>query len=1004
MESFILCRDGKAADILLEQNSVYGMSYMTGIFCEDIERVCGVYPYVVQELPENSKYAVLIATCGSSEWLTLFEREGLIDLCAVRGKREVYGIFRAKQKDSATEFLIVAGSDKRGTIYGMFHLSEAIGVSPWVFWADAMPKHREEIILTDEICMVSKEPSVRYRGFFINDEQPCFGNWAKEKYGSAKPDPLLYRHIFELLLRLKGNYLWPAMWRSDFTFDHLENAELANQMGVIIGASHHEPCCRSGGEFQKLRHKNPAYGKEWSFLSNAKGISEFWKDGLLRNREFESLITIGMRGENDSYLMPKDATLEDNINVLKAAITEQKKLIAEYGNRAHPQLLALYKEVEDYYYGDENTAGLKDWEVLKDDILMLCDDNFGNVRTLPGAEAKNHPGGYGMYYHFDYYGGPVSYLWINSTPLTKIWEQMGMAYDYGVREAWIVNVGDIKNQELPISYFLDLAYDFDTWGTKNLNCTNEYIKKWLCGLGFSEEILDDSAELLEAYTRWNGRCRPEVLCAKTYHPAHFGEAWKILDELGMAQRKAEWLWQEKVKKEPFADCFYELVYYPLMASANVLMMQLYSGINQYFVSQGKKSGNDYPDMIERCIERDQELIEEYHSLLGGKWNHMQSVFHIGYPGWNDEEWQYPRYAGFFPVSQPRLLVNVIGQNCTGGNPWRRRTLKMTLANPVKLMSGFEVANGGQGALKYRIEWDADWLEITETSADIRKMTVSQTGEQEGKKSQMGNYGKQRIQGKSLPYCLDGLETISEEDFSVRLKTELLPKGERNCRALIRVYGENCEETAERSENEYSETRVDIEVQADIYYLEGVDVNTFVECEGVIAIEAPHFCNSAAAKEASYQVIKDYGRTLGGIKVFPTTAVFQKPQDAPYVVYKLYVREAGDYMLTLYTAPGNPVVYQGKMRVGVRIEDGEFQLVNTIPDEGYVPWQSAAWSRGVVEQIHRSECRVSLKEGSNLLYIAALDPEVVLEKLVLVKEGTTCPESYLGPTESFCIIN
>lgn len=281
--------------------------------------------------------------------------------------------------------------------------------------------------------------------------------------------------------------------------------------------------------------------------------------------------------------------------------------------------------------------------------------------------------------------------------------------------------------------------------------------------------------------------------------------------------------------------------------------------------------------------------------------------------------------------------------------------------------------------------------------------MPQNGGDEGKMLYMEKSGNQIVQGKSLPYCLDGLETLSEKDFAARLKPELLPKGEKSCTASIRIYGENCEETAERSENGYSETRVDIEVFVDIYYLEDVDGDTFVECGGVLSVEAPHFCSAAAVKEASYQVIADYGRTLGGVRMFPVTASFKEPKDAPYIVYKLYAREAGDYTLTLYTAPSNPVVYQGKMRVGVRVGDGEFKIVNTIPDNGYVPWQSAAWSRGVLEQIHRSECRVSLEEGSNLLYIAALDPAVVLEKLVLVKEGADCPETYLGPTESFRIL-
>lgn len=1008
MNPFILYQKNTVANIILEPSAVSGMAYMAGIFCEDIERVSGVRPEITQKPQEGCAYAVLIATCGYSELLDSFEQEGLLDLSGVRGKREVYGIFRVSRSGQApcaglaaaptdTEYLVIAGSDKRGTIYGMFHISEEIGVSPWVFWADAVPGQRDEIVFAQDVCTVSKEPSVCYRGFFINDEQPCFGNWAKEKYGSVKPGPALYRHIFELLLRLKGNYLWPAMWRSDFTLDHLENARLADEMGVIIGASHHEPCCRSGGEFQKLRRENKAYGEEWSFLANKEGITEFWKDGLLRNREFESLITIGMRGENDSYLMPQDATLADNINVLKAAITEQKRLIAEYGNKAHPQLLAIYKEVEDYYHGDEQTPGLKDWDVLKDDILMLCDDNFGNVRTLPGEEAKNHPGGYGMYYHFDYYGGPVSYLWINSTPLTKIWEQMTMAYEFGVREAWIVNVGDIKNQELPLSYFLDLAYDFDTWGTKGINRTGAYTRQWLRRLGFAEENIEPSARLLEIYTKWNGRCRPEVLKAETYHPVNFNEAWRIYREVRNTQVEANGVWV-KVLETPLADCFFELVYYPVNASASVLLMQLLAGFNHYFAAQGIKRAGEYVGIIEAFIRKDQDLIRQYHKRAGGKWNHMQSVFHIGYRGWNDEEWQYPRYAGFFPVTQPRLLVRLAGKpECTGGNPWRRKTLEMTLANPFKTEGIFMVANGGQDVLKYRIEWDADWLEILDGDGSVQTATCPQVLYRKG-------FVKREIlqDGKNASFCMADLQTQDEGSFLVRLRKDRLPEGEEKCSALIRIYGENCEETAERSENEFSETRVDIRVQVDFCLLDGLEEGTFVECDGILSVEAPHFCSAGDFMEARYQVIEDYGKTLGGIKAFPVTAAFLDPQNAPYVAYRLFVKEAGEYTLTLYTAPSNPVVYNGKMRVAVRANDGEYEIVNTIPDEGYVPWKSAAWSGGVLEQIHRTQCKVSLRAGSNLLSIAALDPAVVLEKLVLVREGVCCPDSYLGAPESFCV--
>lgn len=976
MKEFALLQNGVLADVVLEENALHGMTEMAEIFCEDIRRVTDKEVKVRRHITKEMKQVLLVTTCGSSEWLNQFEKEGSIDLSGVRGKREVYGIFCVEsRKLPDTKVLVIAGSDKRGTIYGMFRLSEEMGVSPWVFWADAVPKHREEIVFGKEVLMVSKEPSVRYRGFFINDEQPCFGNWAKEKYGSVKPGPELYRHIFELLLRLKGNYIWPAMWRSDFTLDNIENARLADRMGVIVGASHHEPCCRSGGEFQKLRHENKVYGEDWSFLSNADGIREFWKDGLIRNREFESLITIGMRGENDSYLMPEDATLEDNINVLKSAIIEQKRLIKEYADTKHPQLLAIYKEVEDYYQGDENTPGLKDWDVIKDDIMMLCDDNFGNLRTLPGKEERKHPGGFGMYYHFDYYGGPVSYLWINSTPLTKIWEQMTMAYDFGVRDAWIVNVGDIKNQELPLSYFLDLAYDYGKWGSSSINRTEQYTREWLHRLGFTEPCFQGLSELVEEYTKWNGSCRPEVLKYNTYHPVHFNEAGKMLHRVKETAEKAERLWEQLKGVSSLANCFYELVYYPVVASANVIEMQISAGLNQFYVKQRKKKGNKYASVVESCIQKDRRLVEEYHSINGGKWNHMQSVFHIGFIGWNDEEWQYPDCHVLHPVCAPRLLVSVNGQEkCTGGNPWRRKKLEMTLISPVKTSDGFEVSNGGEGILKYHIECEADWLEI---KAGTKK------------------------QGNGI-HALSG-QIEDTDGFSVALKPEKMTAetfgDEGTAKAVIRIYGDNCEETAECSENEYSETRVDIEVQAQWFALEKVPTHTFIECDGMVSMEAVHFREKTIVSGAEWKAVKGFGKTAGGVKVFPVTAKFSASEEAPVISYQVYVKDAGEYELELYTAPANPVVYKGKMCVAVRVNEEDYRVVNTIPDKGYVPWLSDKWSCGVLEQIHKSNSILTLQQGVNIISLKGMDPAVVLEKLVLIRKGVTCPKSYLGPEES-----
>lgn len=977
---FVLCKNGQAASVVVEENAVNGLAFMAEKFCKDIELVTDCRPQIVSTTPDCEN-AVLVATCGNSEYLDKLEAEGKVDLSAIRGKKEVYGTFLCDGSPvNGKNLMVIAGSDKRGAVYGMFHISQLMGVSPWVYFADATPAKKAEIVFDKSIEMVSKEPSVTYRGFFINDEQPCLGNWAKEKFGSHKPTPELYEHIFELLLRLKGNYLWPAMWRSDFTLDHIENAILADKMGVIVGNSHHEPCCRSGQEFQLLRHEHPEYGKEWSFLSNAEGISKFWEDGLKRNQPYESLITIGMRGESDSYLMPEDATLEDNINVLKSAITAQKKLIQQYGNQQHPQLLAIYKEVEDYYQGDENTVGLKDWDVLANDIMMLCDDNFGYLRTMPGKEERKHPGGYGMYYHFDYFGGPTSYLWINTTPLAKTWEQMSMAYDFGVQEAWIVNVGDIKNQELSLSYFIDLAYDFDKWGTDGINKTTEYAKQWIASLGFTDTEYEKLGDALEEYVRINGICRPEVISADTYHPAHFNEAKSMLARVEKLTSYIEEVWMSMDKEDALRDCFFEVVYYPVMASANIIRMQIYAGLNRYYASLYRKTGNRYIPFVEACIKKDRELTQAYHSIKGGKWNHIQSVYHIGYTQWNDEFWQYPQCCIYYPVNDSRLLVNICGQDMvTGGNSWSRKPLDMHLASPAMTEGNFEVSNGGEGVLEYRITWEADWFTVI--PADGTQILSVKNG----------------LISAKIEDCATFTVKLDEKKMQAQMNGNAASNA---LQAVISVHGDNCEETADFSENDNSVNRVDITVSADYIAGGNISEGTFVEHDGYVSIEAPHFCRSKDVVEACYKVINNFGKTVGGVKVFPTTAEFGIDDEAPVIEYKVYVKEAGSYKMEFYTSPNNPVVYKGKMCVGLSVNGAAYQVVNTIPDEGYIPWVSPDWAEGVLSQIHKTTTKITLQQGENTIAAKAMDPAVVLQKFVIAREGITVPDSYLGPKESY----
>ena len=677
--------------ICLEQSAFPGVIRVTEKVAHDVELVSGKKPQILveKEIPETLEssgedWTIIAATKGKSSFLKKLEEAGSAELKELEQKRECYAwIFPEIKNRTKSNLLVIAGSDKRGTIYGLFHLSEMLGVSPFVDWCGLMPPKQEKIELREDMACISKEPSVRYRGFFINDEWPAFGNWCNHNFGGFNAKA--YDHVFELLLRLKGNYLWPAMWSARFADDGpgLLNAELADEYGIIMGMSHHEPCLRQGEEYKYLRGKNSVYGDAWNFRTNREGITKFWEDGLKRSGKFENVITVGMRGEADTAIMGKNATLEDNIQLLRDVLKTQKKLIQEHVNpdlTRVPRMIALYKEVEEFFYGDEKTKGLMGAEELEDVILMLCDDNYGNLRTLPTEEMRKHAGGYGMYYHLDYHGWPVSYEWINSSYLPKIWEQMSMAYDFGVRELWMVNVGDIATQEFPLSFFLDMAYDFDRWGSRALNCTQEYTRKWVRQQfgSVEEETQDTIADILEQYTKIIHRRRPEALNPETYHPVQEKESSRIFEEAEQLLKKLQDVYETIEKTNPQnLSAFIALVYYPAFGTMNLVKMQILAGWNHYYANLGAVCANDYVDEVERCMEQDRKAVEMYHQMDQGRWYGMGMSQHIGFTHWNEDECRNPVVMRVIPLKKRSILVAADGTaQHAEGSPWLDNTMKL----------------------------------------------------------------------------------------------------------------------------------------------------------------------------------------------------------------------------------------------------------------------------------------------------------------------------------------
>ncbi|MDF9842550.1 MULTISPECIES: glycosyl hydrolase 115 family protein [unclassified Paenibacillus] len=939
----IVVEQGTAAGIYLDAAAEEddGLRRVAESFAADIELVTSTRPKIVTEPRQLGSTAIVIGTADRSRLIDEWIAAGKVDVSAIQGKRECYRIQRIEHPvDGVQQVLVIAGSDKRGTIYGTYAVSEMMGVSPWVYFADVMPERRTLLDLPDsKLDVSSKEPSVKYRGFFLNDDWPSLGSWVTGAFGDF--NEAFYEKIFELLLRLKGNYLWPAMWSAEFSVNGkshpLANAELAREYGIIMGTSHHEPLFRAGSEWQRV-YKDYGTSNLWDFARNREAITAFWEDGIRRNKDFPNLITLGMRGESDSELEGSD---HYNIELLKDIILTQKEMLKRYGLDQAPQVLAVYKEVEKYWYGTADTEGLKDWAVLDDVTILLSDDNFGNLRKIPAGQEQQRSAGWGMYYHLDYHGGPHSYEWVNTTPLEKIWEQMSMAFDYGIRDVWIVNVGDLKPMELPVSYFLDLAYDFEAWGTAAMNKTTEYTERWVrkqFGHAADEAAVCGIAGILADYTRMNGRRKPEIIRPDTFSFVHYNEARRLLEQAGKLVETADHY--RRLIPEQLQDAYFQLVYFPAAASANVLQMQVYAGLSRLYAERGSVLANTYAGLTAEAVERDKQLEQTYNNgISGGKWRGMMSSAHVGYINWDAAGWSYPQAAAVVPVKGPLMIVDVQGteQGYTSGT-----AALPVFTNLQRETYTITVSNGGDAGFAYEVAGSRDWINLD------RSCGWTETGE-------------------AITVSVDW------------------DKVQGACSGDIVISG----------------TGGTITVSAEIDWIDlsGVPRGTFVETHHVISIEAEHTVNRISADGVEWKTISSYGRTLSSVKMYPDTVSFSEPERSPYLEYRVFIRQDGEYSLTAYAAPTNHLSPVSGLKYAAGFDGLNPVIADALPPgfEGG-NHDNGPWCRAVMHNIHVTSTTHTLSKGIRTLRFYGLDAGLVLQKLVL--SAGPLPYSYLGPEESY----
>lgn len=1053
-----------AAPIYIDANgpAFAGLRLIADAVAGDVEAVTGSRPLVLHTEPERG--VMIIAGLVNEEIIT---KEGLTweigasDDSFKSADFERYQI-QVKEDGEKTK-IIVAGADKRGTIYGLFHITQDLcGVSPWIWWADAKPAHQDSLsFAVSELEVTSKRPSVNYRGFFLNDENPSLSGFADSHFGGL--NYMFYSHVCELMLRLKGNYLWPAMWSNGFNLDGMEgvvgkyaelekeyhhmlngvmyidsnesdineygtvninrlygekisvadggteygtiaegyypmslaNAVIADHYGVMVGASHHEPMARAGVEWGKFKGTYYSAGTEagaksgaWNYYQNVENISNFWSDSIARNGNFSTnLYTVGMRGENDSPLTDitgKKLTTAENAQLLKDILNKQDEILESFGQGDTPRLFCLYKEVETCWYGgnrdnpaaaDDSYALRKDATVQKmlgadtNNIVMFCEDNNGYLRTLAEYGAKDDYN-YGLYYHFDYVGGPRTSMWINTMPLQRTWDNMTTAYEYGADDAWIVNVGDLKPMELPLSYFLDLAYDFESYGSNNPNSVEEYTQNWVrqqfAAGNLDETEVQELAEILTEYTDMNGASKPETLNADTYSVINYNEAQKHLAAAIRLEELAN-KYLEKFENTELYDAYYELVYYPAAATANANKLWVYMALNQQYAQRGSMLANVYGELVEEALETDRTLTATYNTLGGefngkAKWYRMMVTApgngelvcgvkghaHLNYSGWNHESSAaiVPTYVQGAVGSQ--LIVDVEGD----AKGYSNGTVEMpAFHNLNKEAYAVTLSNGGGEYLSYEITNVPDWV----------KLDGPMTG---------GFYVSQVV-GVSVDWQKVKKDTAGS--------FEITSGGQK----------------------------VTVTVTARVTEVpEDIDDKAAFVLDGEASIVADNYADKgASANGTRWEVLENYGKTGATVKMFPVYTDDFASGEGPWVEYKVYVpagEPTGEYRITGYFGQSNNISFDegNHLNVGVQVNGGTITTVNTL-ENGYIAGDSSSWSYNIMYAGHTMSLgTTTLQEGVNTIRIYGMDQNLMLQKLVLVSGNNAPKASFAGPVQSY----
>lgn len=932
--------------ILVDGKDEISIKTAAQLFADDIHRVSGkrieVRETGNQSLPST---LVIAGTHENNKLIQRLAENEKIKIDSLEGEWERYLIQVVEDPFPGVEkALVVIGSDRRGTAYGLLSISEVIGVSPWYWWADVPVEKKNDLLLSIK-PFISNPPSVKYRGIFINDEDWGLLPWAKRTYDPELNDigPKTYRQVFELLLRLKANYLAPAMHEASGAFNkYPENKFIADTFGIVMGSVHPEPLLFNNASEWDTKTMGP-----WDYMTNKENIIKVLDQRVEENSPFENVYTVALRGLHDKA-MQGNYPMEERVRLLEEAVQDQRDILKRHIDKPIeeiPQAFTPYKEVLDIY-----EAGL---DLPEDITIVWPDDNYGYMKRLSNKKEQERAGRSGVYYHASYLGSPHDYLWLSSTPPNLMYEELSKAYSTGADRLWLLNAGDIKSCEYPITQFLAMAWNIDSFNFEN---TPLFHAEWLSRL-YGEQYFDDLKDITTQYYHLAFSRKPEFMgwgyewnthkhgrertTDTDFSFSNYMEAENRLEEYERIARLSLQIMEDL--PEEAKPSFYQLLYYPVKGAELMNKMRLIAQKNRWYAFQGRAKTNYLAEQTRKYYDSLHLITQEYNSLLDGKWNHVMSMVQ----GVTASYFEMPRLDSISLPEDGQMELFVQNSKPVRGV---ENNYFLPAFNPFTDRSYFvDVFNKGATPIDWEISQFDDWI-----IAD-------------------------RSSGK----------TEWEDRVWISIDWEKAPKGEDIRGELIFTSGDISK-------------RVDVSVfnpeNISPSDLEGV----FVEDNGVISIPGADFHRKVENEDIKMQIIDHLGYEGPSVMIGDPTAevINPKRRDAPYVEYDFYSFNYGSVDVYTYVLPVFPLTSDRDLgfhessteetKYAVSIGEGPIATPSSSSPE-----YSQEWSENVLRNAAINKSVLHINEaGRHSVRIKMADPGMIIQKIVLDFGGMK--RSYLGP--------